>query len=166
MMCSSKKKAPITTIAASFSPLIDLAQASQGTRLFRSPGNYHRRAADLHMPNSNGPFRFLEPQTASSYRANLSDLNGSGSQTKILKGAKSSHNSITFQLDLARRKTPQTHNGWAIRVHPFSGYTLQNSHHQYILGCFASTASAAKFAAYLPAAADCDFGSIQLEGVA
>jgi hypothetical protein len=78
--------------------------------------------------------------------------------------SESHHNSITFQLDLGRRKTPQTLNGWAIRVHPFAGYTLQNSHHQYILGCFASAASAAKFADYLPAAADCDFGSVSFGG--
>ena len=76
------------------------------------------------------------------------------------------HFNTYAQLDLARRKTPQTHDGWAIRVHPFCGYTLENSHHGYIFGCFSSTAAAAKFAAYLPAAADCDFGSIQLEGVA
>jgi hypothetical protein len=86
------------------------------------------------------------------------------------KDQANSHNFIISQLDLGvdreADESPQIFEGWAIRPHPFGGYTLENSHHDYILGCFATTAAAAKFAAYLPPAADCNFGSIQLEGVA
>jgi hypothetical protein len=161
MMCSSKKKAPITTIAASFSPS-RFSLKLWTARLFRYPGNYHRRAADLHMPNSNGPFRFLEPQTASSYRANLSDLKGSGSQTKILKGAKSSHNSIIFQLDLgldqARPKAPQILMGWAIEPddRPYAPYPyrIHNLEYKYRLAPPFSEDEARRAIEILGAAAD------------
>jgi hypothetical protein len=74
------------------------------------------------------------------------------------------HFSIHPQPDLGVAAAAETFKGWGIAAHPIAGYTLENREKNYILGRFATRAAAAKFAGYLPAAADCDFGSIRFDG--